>query len=223
MINIIRHYFPVIRSENDKISSQRSFISYKYLSENIQYTPDAILYMSKRFDAELITGIVLYHAQRINLSIEKIIVTDATAGIGGNTFSFALMFNHVNAIEQDKNTFEMLNNNISTYGFSNITCYREDYTKIMNDIYQNIVFIDPPWGGRNYKKQNNIHIKLSELDLELICYDLIKKNNIVVLKLPFNYDFSKINDLKNHNVKIFLHELKKMFIIVIYSQNLFYF
>lgn len=179
--------------------------------------------MTKRVDAELITGIIVYHSNLIGLNYENAVITDATAGIGGNTFSFALMFKHVNSIEQDSNTFDMLRNNIDTYGFTNITYYNEDYLKIMNDLYQHIVFIDPPWGGRDYKKQNNILLQLSEIELEVICHNLIKKNNIVVLKLPLNYDFSKIDELKNHNIKIFIHELKKMFIIVLYSVNLYHF
>jgi 16S rRNA G966 N2-methylase RsmD len=223
MINIIRHYFPIVRNDCNRITYSRNFISYKYLCEKIRYDSDAILYMTKRFDAELITGIIIHHTRLLDLDYEKIVITDATAGIGGNTFSFALMFQHVNAIEQDKHTFDMLQNNIHTYGFNNITYYNDDYMKLKNDLYQNIIFIDPPWGGRDYKKQNNIHLQLSEVDLEVICHDLTKKNNIVVLKLPLNYDFSKIYDLKNHNIKIFLHELKKMFIIVMYSEYLFHF
>ena len=27
---------------------------------------------------------------------------------------------------------------------------------IMNNLKQNIIFIDPPWGGPNYKKESNI-------------------------------------------------------------------
>lgn len=215
MNHIIRHYFPIIRFDNPKTAYSKNYINYKYLSEKIKYNTDAILYMSKRVDAELISGIIIYHSQLLGLDYEKLIITDATAGIGGNTFSFALMFQHVNAIEQDKNTFDMLQNNINTYGYTNITCFNDDYTKIKNNLYQNIVFIDPPWGGRNYKKQNNILLQISEIDLETICLELLQKNNIVVLKLPLNYNFSKINDLKNYNIKIFLHELKKMFIIVL--------
>ena len=95
------------------------------------------------------------------MNLNNLIITDATAGIGGNTISFANNFFKVNAIEINKKRFDFLKNNINVYNFNNVEIINNDYIKIMKTLKQDIVFIDPPWGGRNYKNINLLNINLS--------------------------------------------------------------
>lgn len=238
-MNIVKYYFPILRfdkgivintpddidttittSTSDERRSNKSTQKhecYKFLIKNMQYTSESITYMSKRIDAELITGIIISHTNELGLKYEDLTITDATAGIGGNTFSFATFFKSVNSVESDVKTFEMLCNNVTMCNYKNVTFINGDYVNVMYDLRQDIVFIDPPWGGRNYKNYDSILLKLSEIDIEEICYDLILRNNIVVLKLPLNYNFSKIYKKTNNRlIKVFTHKLKKMYIVVLY-------
>ena len=48
-----------------------------------------------------------------------------------------------------------MRNNIDFYNLENINLINTDYLKIMENMIQDIVFMDPPWGGRNYKKNIN--------------------------------------------------------------------
>lgn len=214
-MNIAKYYFPVLKYNDFKHND--IFEQYRYLSTKIRYTLDTLTFMSKRVDAELITTIIIFHLNKLGFDYEKITITDATSGIGGNVLSFAKFFKSVNAVEKDKNTFNMLEKNIDVYKFKNIKIINLDYTDCMDEIKQNVVFIDPPWGGRNYKKRENITLYMSTIRIEKICRALLRKNNIVVLKLPLNYDFIYIYGyLHRKNVKIYIHELNKMFIVVIY-------
>ena len=56
-------------------------------------------------DAEIITSLIDYHIKKMQLSIENLIITDSTAGIGGNSISFSKKFKFVNSIEIDKKRF----------------------------------------------------------------------------------------------------------------------
>lgn len=229
-MNIIKYYFPILcfdkeiiknPSDDDMKDYTNKFIQkykcYKFLLKNMQYTMESIMYMSKRFDAELISGIIISHSNELGLKYEDLTITDATAGIGGNTFSFATFFKNVISVENDPKTFEMLCNNVTICDYKNVTLINKDYIDVMYYLEQNIVFIDPPWGGRNYKNYDSILLKLSEIDIEDICYNLILRNNIVVLKLPLNYNFSKIyKKTNNRNIKVFIHKLKKMYIVVLF-------
>ena len=99
-------------------------------------------------DAQKTSKIIL---QIINNN--DIIITDATAGVGGNSISFADNFKLVNSIELDPNRFEYLKNNLSIYKLKNIKLYNSDFLQIISLLKQDVVFIDPPWGGKDYKSK----------------------------------------------------------------------
>lgn len=198
-----RHYFPPPKKST----------SY----QNILYTASGISYMTSRIDAELTTGIIIRYCNEQNINYSDIIITDATAGLGGNTFSFAKLFKHVNAIEKDIEPFKILENNLKEYEYSNVTLINADYMNVYQHFRQHVIFIDPPWGGKNYMKFEKLRLKLSEFDIEYVCN--ILRNNIIVLKLPINYDFEnflstlcmlhvtsvKMNDSRVHNFLLSLN------------------
>lgn len=199
-----RHYFPLPRNST--------------AYQNILYTPDGISYMTPRIDAELTTGIIISHCNEKNIKYNDIIITDATAGLGGNTLSFAKLFKHVNAIEKDYDTFKILENNLKEYCYSNVTLINDDFINVYGSFRQHVVFIDPPWGGKNYMKHKDLRLKMSDTEIEHLC-DLLR-NNIIVLKLPINYDFQyllttlseshvihlNINDVKIQNFLQMINE-----------------
>jgi predicted RNA methylase len=209
-----RHYFPL----------PKNLTSY----QNILYTPTGISYMTSRIDAELTAGIIISHCNEKNIKYNDIIITDATTGLGGNTLSFAKLFKHVYAIEKDYNTYKILENNMKEYGYSNVTLINDDFMNIYESFNQHVIFIDPPWGGKNYMKHKNLRLKLSDVEIEYIC-SLLRKN-IIVLKLPINYDFQylltslseshvtpiKITDIESQN---FLMSLNETFIETTTSSN----
>ena len=87
-----------------------------------------------------------------------------------------------------------------------------------------VVFIDPPWGGRSYKDYKKLRLTLSNTSLESICNCILDDEimtctpNLIVLKLPTNYDVKFLYDTVNSK-SIHLHELNKMLIIVILNTN----
>jgi predicted RNA methylase len=150
-----------------------------------------------------------------NNEYDNLIITDATAGIGGNTLSFILNYGIVNSIEINKTRFEYLVNNVKVYGLQdNVKFYCEDFTKIYSNLNQDIVFIDPPWGGKDYKNNNLIDLKLSNIDISLICNNLKTKSKLIVLKVPQNFNFKKFYSNIIYKF-VHIHKLNKMDIIVI--------
>ena len=164
-------------------------------------------------DAEIITSLIEYHINKLELLSKDLIITDSTAGIGGNTISFSKNFKNVNSIEIDKKRFEFLKNNINCYNLENVNLINCDYLNIMENLIQDIIFMDPPWGGRGYKKKQSLNLKLSGIPLEDICIKLKKLAKILVLKLPLNYNLQSL--IKPLNANIFKYKIKRMFILII--------
>jgi 16S rRNA G966 N2-methylase RsmD len=178
--------------------------------KKLKIDKDSIYYISIREDADIITNIIK------NLFIKNdIYVTDATAGVGGNTISFAQNFKHINSIEINKIRYSYLLNNINIYNINNVNTYHANCLDILCKLYSDVIFFDPPWGGPTYKNKKNIRLKLTNLYIEDICKNIFNDNltKYIVMKLPLNYNLSIFN--KNFNIE--LHKLNKMLIIVVHK------
>eukprot|EP00277_Geminigera_cryophila_P043289 CAMPEP_0173080326 /NCGR_PEP_ID=MMETSP1102-20130122/16206_1 /TAXON_ID=49646 /ORGANISM="Geminigera sp., Strain Caron Lab Isolate" /LENGTH=419 /DNA_ID=CAMNT_0013953885 /DNA_START=136 /DNA_END=1398 /DNA_ORIENTATION=+ len=122
-------------------------------------------------------------------------ITDATACIGGNTFSFAHYFANVNAVELDETRAKMLTNNVELLcEKNNVTVIKGDYNEEQKTLTQDVVFFDPPWGGESYMKQSSISLELSGKPLVEICRDLRGRTKFIVLKVPKNFDLQKFEE-----------------------------
>ena len=69
--------------------------------KDFKYDDVGIYSFSKPKEANIITKIIINHLDKINKNSKYIIITDTTAGIGGNIISFTNYFLRVNAIELD--------------------------------------------------------------------------------------------------------------------------
>ena len=136
--------------------------------------------------AELISNII-----KTRLG-EDITIVDGTANIGGNTISFAKIFKKVISIEISLDTYKMLQNNLQVYGLD--TCVHqilgdciEEIPKIKDKI--DIIFLDPPWGGREYKKFKYIYLNLSGSNITQIIKKFKNHCRYVAIKIPHNFNF----------------------------------
>ena len=185
----------------------------------------SLCYISIREYAAKISNIVKNHLQILDCDPKKSIITDATAGVGGDTISFALNFKFVYAIEMDKERSEFLNNNVNIYDLKNVKIYNDDCTKIINHIQDHdVVFIDPPWepDDESYKKHTNLRLPLGNSfdSIETYCNKLMDPSymqcvpKLLILKLPINYDTLHFyKTVKNKNM--YYYDLKKMIILVV--------
>ena len=131
--------------------------------------------------------------------IKNMTITDATACIGGDTINFAMNFGHVHSIELKNDNFEALVNNIDAYHMNNVTLYHGDSIDLFN-WNTNVLYIDPPWGGKDYKKHKNLDLTLSSKRLDIWLEEILSRRNrpeYVILKLPSNYNFTRLNFLIN--------------------------
>lgn len=123
--------------------------------------------------------------------ISQLTITDACANVGGNTLNFAKHFKAVNAMEIDENAFKALNNNINVAGLKNVNAYHGDYTIKMNELKQDVVFMDPPWGGVGYWREKSLMLKLGDKPIYDVINDMKNKPDLIVIKAPKNFAFSE--------------------------------
>jgi predicted RNA methylase len=128
--------------------------------------------------------------------LKELVITDGTANIGGSVINFALECASVNAVEIDSDTVEVLTHNVRTYDLGNVNIIHGDYLSVLGELKQDIVFLDPPWGGVDYARRDKIMLYLSRKPIGLVINSLIGKVKVVALKVPKNFDFTTFF---NHN------------------------
>lgn len=187
---------------------------------NIQMNYECMYYVTVPRDAEKIVHMITNKMGKYK-SKKDIIIVDATACIGGDTISFCHNFGKVIPIELDKIRYEQLLHNLELYGIQNayIDGCNGSCLDIIPDIEVDIdvIYFDPPWGGKDYKMQDKLELQLGNLDLDHVINLFFEKKSVklVVSKLPKNYDYEKLlPKLKEYNVFI-NKEIKKLDILLV--------
>ena len=133
---------------------------------------------------------------------DNITITDATAGIGGNSLQFCKCFKNVICIENNYNTFNVLKENLKN--FQNSKCYICSFNYVKYMTKQDVIFIDPPWGGNDYKLKKKINLYLDNTDVIDIINTLYYRAYIIMLKVPNNFNIPECINLfwmhKVHNI-----------------------
>ncbi len=214
--NRIARIFPVIKN----------YSSYG----KIKIDDDSFSYITIREVADFISKIISHHLLKYNINSLKTSIIDYTAGVGGNVLSFSKYFKKVFGIELSKIRSEYLENNVQVYGFKNIQVFNEsslDFNENkLSEINPSVVFVDPPWGGVDYKNSDSLLLKLGDMSIEELIISITSKfsvlyknkfshiedietrkkyeysnynNKFIVLKLPKNYDIEYFyNYIKNN-------------------------
>ena len=186
--------------------------------DNIKINDDSYYSITSYNDANYICNLI-YKIYKT----KNIIITDSTANIGGNTISFGLFnFKFINSIEIDELCSRYLIHNINCYNLKNIRVQNINYLDVYLNLYQDVVFLDPPWGGPEYKKKQNLDLYLDNINIITIIDNLFSNTltSSIILKAPFNYNFNKLlNKFNNiNNITIKIYKLNKYNIVYIYKQ-----
>lgn len=122
--------------------------------------------------------------------LENLIITESNGGVGGDTVTFAKYFKKVNCFENRPLHCDIIRNNVSVYGFNNVTVYCWDYTDAMNEVEQDILYMDPPWGGPAYRLASKMSLYINNYSVEEIILKINAK--LYILKAPLNFDIEKL-------------------------------
>lgn len=147
---------------------------------------------------------------------KEYIITDATSGNAGNTIHFAHFFHKVNAVDISETHCKICQNNIKTYKLNNVNVIHANYLTIMNQLEQDVVFLDPPWGGPNYKKYAKVPLYLGQRRLDNIVSDLFesKAAMIIGIKIPYNFDLTTFYE-HVHYKYINIYNFKKCKLLIV--------
>lgn len=177
--------------------------------------------MTKHIDSEMIIDAI---KSVVGESLNSYTITDSTANVGGDSIRFAMNFKSVNSVEINKSNYDVLKNNLSVYNFDNVNIYNNDITTFWKELANNtdILFIDPPWGGKDYMKESKINLFLGESPLNnFLGKEVLLNPNrpyYIFLKVPINYNLDLIENLPNvYDIQIF--KIRKFYLVCLCIDN----
>jgi len=136
---------------------------------------------TKQYEANQIINYILRHVNNYSSST----ITDGTAGAGGDSINFSKYFKNVNSVEMDNDIYNMLLKNAELC--KNINFINEDYLEIYKNLHQDVIYLDPPWGGPNYKLKKEVCLYISNKPLYIVIEQLMEQFKIdIFVKVPLN-------------------------------------
>jgi hypothetical protein len=141
-------------------------------------------------------------------------IVDGNAHIGCDTFHFALLYrtSQVIAVEKNAETCHCLQRNVNRLPLdlrNRITVIEGDIENIIkvlpivsgsssSSLHPRIgVFLDPPWGGRNYRQSLSMKLYLGSRSVAAVVQEMLDRNlcHSVILKAPVNFDQAELTQL----------------------------
>jgi predicted RNA methylase len=185
---------------------------------------EAVSYITTPVNSDIISSIIDSHIPQ-NIARKNITIMDSTACVGGDTIAFGRLFGTVIATEIDKKRYGMLVNNLKKFELWNVVPINDDCLEIYQKVnFIDVVYFDPPWGGKCYKDKDEIILSIGNIRIDQIINNIFDGNvrsdiKIIILKLPKNYNlYDLYTKTKRINVTIYMYELNKM-IIIVYKKN----
>jgi hypothetical protein len=161
----------------------------------LKLTGEGLYSITRTKDAHRIVSIMKHVVGELKTKT----ITDATGCNGGDTIHFADNYKFVHSIEINKDNFEALHNNVQLYKFDNVALHHGDATTLFH-WKSDVLYIDPPWGGPDYKEKKNLDLNISNKRLDEWLEEILLRRNrpeYIFLKLPYNYNFNRFNFLSN--------------------------
>jgi len=184
-------------------------------NDKLEYDQEGLWSITHPIEANKITNIIInFLKKKYNDNLKpNIVITDTTAGLGGNTISFSNNFYKVNSIEICEKRFEMLKNNMEIYNFTNLKLYNNNFLDIIEQLKQDVIFIDPPWGGPDYKLKKKVNISIDGIELHKIVNNLYGNCKLVCLKLPKNFNVDEF--VSNIDYSVYKYNVKNLMILIV--------
>jgi 16S rRNA G966 N2-methylase RsmD len=171
--------------------------------ENLQITKECLFSTTTNVHSLYIRDLInLFYTKEESLNLT---ITDATACAGGTFMGLVNQVKKINAVELNTDHVTLMKHNFKII-FPNlhkkINFVNANYLTVWDRLgHQNVILIDPPWGGMDYKKQKQMKLYLKDKDgIKVELMDIIKmimKNTeILIIRVPYNYEKWRFHKLK---------------------------
>lgn len=183
--------------------------------QDVRITDVGVYSMTKPRTADRISAVIASE-----LGTKDAVITDAFANVGGACFSLARTFTKVNAIEKEPLHVIYLRHNLKVFNLlSKVTILLGDSLSVIPKLRQDVIFIDPPWGGPSYKSEERLRFPLinGKHHIASVIRDLLKTPGLrlIAMLYPHNFDTEDFKDKLKHPFRTQLVDHRKLLRVMI--------
>jgi tRNA G37 N-methylase Trm5 len=150
-------------------------------------------------------------------------VVDATACVGGLTYTLTNTFQKVIAIEIDETRYRYLKSNMELLNVSNqVECICGNVLDIAVGLNASLIIIDPPWGGPEYKTHPQVSLDIGGMNIAAACMLLYTNNptvEVIAIKTPINFNEDVFRSTLLGCTIVHKAKLRKMCILILKKTN----
>lgn len=164
----------------------------------LQITNVGIYSIARPWMAEVICDAIATRVGR------NAIITDALANVGGMTIAFARKFQKVQACEIIPMHCDVLRKNLRAYKVDErkYQVFCKDYMSIMMELSQDVIFFDPPWGGKDYKSVDKMRLGINNMNIACVVNVLLEKARLITVLVPYNFDLDNFREIVKAPIEI---------------------
>jgi len=205
-----------------QITSNPEYISRTYFPyrpninyESLKITPEGYYSISRPFIGNEIIKIM---RDLLDNKMKTLTITDVCGGNGGDSINFCSYYKFTNIIEANQTHCSVIKHNLKIYNLQNYRIYCDYYDKVYEKIKQDIIYIDPPWGGSKIKNMTSVNIKLGSINIhQLVNHLALTFQNIeyIIIKLPPNFDIVQYNRYLDKNIKVSIYNIYDSIMLIV--------
>lgn len=196
------------RSRNEILFPKKAGVDY----DKLQMTEEGEYSITKRRDGEKLIQIM----KDVVKNLKAKTITDMTGNVGGDTILFGMHFKHVDSYELKEENFQALKNNVEVFKLKNVDLNYGDSLKAIPDIQTNVVYIDAPWGGPEYKEKKDLDLFLGKKRVDELAKVILEDSDYLFLKVPANYNFSRLDSL---GLKWEKHKIRGFYVVCLFANK----
>lgn len=152
-------------------------------------------------DEEGLYSVTWYNqSQKIASEIQKLLgdnitIVESCLGWGADTIVFCKTFDHVISYEINDNHADSARNNLMVAGVNNFDIIRDSFVNSVIDA--DVLYMDPPWGGKNYKKKKSMSLYLDRINIADLYNNVKDRFKLIVIKIPKNFNLNFFRRITN--------------------------
>jgi len=179
--------------------------------DKLIFTEESLYSVSKIKGSKFLIDVIKQYYREL----KKLILTDATANVGSDTINLSYHLKKVNAIEIDEINYRALVNNINVLKIRNIETFNSDSNKIISNLKQDIIYVDAPWGGRDYKNKKKLDLYLGNINISQFYLNNKDYAKLFIFKVPYNYNLELMKKVSKVDIHKFIKNGKLSYLILV--------
>ena len=179
--------------------------------DKLIFTEESLYSVSKIKGSKFLINVIKQYFNET----KKVILTDATANVGSDSINLSYNLKKINAIELDDINYKALVNNINVLKVRNIETFNSDSNKIISKLKQDIIYVDAPWGGRDYKTKKKLDLFVGDFNISQFYFNNQDFAKLFIFKVPYNYNLELMQKVAKVNVHKFMKNGKLSYLLLV--------